>query len=470
MPKLYYTKTNQGIYPAYQEHVVMCEDNLISATGTVYVYPAGWVTALNPKLKINILIDGVLRAVLSKPFDSKQRANFHVQDIIQDYCETDITEYITGATDSNREQIHKIPKYSKNNNNLHKVEFEAVLEYRSSITGNIVTQTQGVAAQATNNSGSGRYNTHKFFWNGTRQHRNGEVLDMTNYIGTASNTAKLLTDYATGANADRQKIRKTDYHTVAFFNGTYKRFDTDSDIQAGITASRLISYNAAGASIFTFTHNNTSAQGGEVPTTTMTAENGILYRGTGIQNMIDAGLAAASNFEVGGYYRWDFLDAGNNEIYKTVFFDVVDENCKGFETIRLAWVNSLGAWDYYNFTKRSTRSTRSRRTNYKQDYGFTQDNVFNAYDYNTNQGGVVTFNNEVTQSIEANSDFISEETAATLESLFTSPVVQMQNADGNYENVIVIEKEYVQQTKANDKVIQYVIEIQYSHNKTVQRI
>ena len=59
MPKLYYTKTNQGIYPAYQEHVVMCEDNLITATGEVYSYPAGFVPALNPKLKINILIDGV---------------------------------------------------------------------------------------------------------------------------------------------------------------------------------------------------------------------------------------------------------------------------------------------------------------------------------------------------------------------------------------------------------------------------
>lgn len=470
MPKLYYTKTNQGIYPAYQEHVVMSEDNLINANGQVYVYPNGFVNANDPRLKLNILVDGVLKATLSKPFDSNQRANFHVQDIIQDFCQTDITDYVASDTDNTRLQIHKIPKYSKNNNNLQKIEFEAVLEYRSSITGQIITQTQGVAAQAAQNSGSGRYNLHKFFWNGTQQHRDGELLDVTAYVGTATNTAKVLTDYTVGTTAERQQVRKTDYHTVAFFNGTYKRYNTDSNIVAGFTKLRLLSYNAAGSQVYTFNHSNITSQGGVPPSTTMDADNGILYRGTGIQNMIDAGLAAASDFHVGGYYRLDFLDGSNNQIYEPMFFDVVDENCKGFETIRLAWVNSLGAWDYYNFTQRSTRSTRSRRTNFKQDYGFTQDNIFDAYDYNTNQGGLVTYNNEVTQSIEANSDFISEDVAATLESLFTSPVVQMQNADGNFENVLVTQKEYVKQTKANDKVIQYVIEVQFSHNKTVQRV
>ena len=470
MPKLYYTKTNQGIYPAYQEHVVHSVDNVVGANGTVYVYPNGFVPALRPKLKLEILVGGVSKAVLTKPFDSNQTANFHVQDIIQDFCETDLTEYVASDTDTDRLQIHKIPKYSKNNNNLQEIEFTAILEYISSINGNVITQTQNTAVQAIQNSGSGRYNHKKFFWNGTQQHRDGEVLSSDAFVGTASNTAKVLTDFATGSTAVRQKVRKTDYHTVAFFNGTYKRFNTDSDIVAGINHIRLISYNTAGSSIYTVIHNNLSSQGGEAPSAAMTADNGILYRGVGIQNFVDAGLAAASDFEVGGYYSIEYRDSSNNVIYEPTFFDVVDENCKGFETIRLCWVNSLGAWDYYNFDTRSTRTTDSRRTNFKQDYGFNQDSTFDAYDYNTNQGGLVTFNNEVTQSIEANTDFIDETTAATLESLFTSPVVQLQNADGNFENVVVTQKDYVKQTAANDKVIQYVIEIQYSHNKTVQRV
>ena len=194
----------------------------------------------------------------------------------------------------------------------------------------------------------------------------------------------------------------------------------------------------------------------------------------GPQNLIDAELFDADDFPVGGSYKVEFREADTTVAYKQLEFEITDADCKGFETIRLAWVNSLGAWDYYNFTKRSTRVTTSKRKNFRQNYGYNQDSGSDGYDYGTYQGGLQTFNNTVAQTIEANTGYITEEEAAVLESLYTSSLVQMYNADlgteGDWEPVIITEKEYVKQTTANDLLKQYVIEIQYSHNKRVQRV
>ena len=93
----------------------------------------------------------------------------------------------------------------------------------------------------------------------------------------------------------------------------------------------------------------------------------------------------------------------------------------------------------------------------------------NIKDYLTNQGGTQVLSNTVTEEIEANTDFIGEDMAVILKSLFVSPNVQMQLADGTWVGVVVVEKEYVKQTKANDNVIQYVIGISKSQKYKVQR-
>tara|TARA_R100000654_G_scaffold65363_2_gene93241 strand:+ start:149 stop:478 length:330 start_codon:yes stop_codon:yes gene_type:complete len=107
-----------------------------------------------------------------------------------------------------------------------------------------------------------------------------------------------------------------------------------------------------------------------------------------------------------------------------------------------------------------------QKNTFKKAYG----NFQNAkYSYNVYQGGTNNYGVTANETIEANTDFISEEEASALEELFTSPSVFMQNTNGDYEPVVITESEYTKQTTANDRIIQYTIGLHKSHNKRIQR-
>ena len=150
------------------------------------------------------------------------------------------------------------------------------------------------------------------------------------------------------------------------------------------------------------------------------------------------------------------------------------EECT-YERIRIAYLNSLGAWDYFSFAKKSTRSTDITRSNYKANYGYTplksqpNVNVGNDWEYGSYEGGTRSYNVNAIQTIEANSDWLTDAEAQSLEELFISPVAYIQNGE-SFEAVSVTEKDYTLQTTANDKLKQYIITIQYGHETRVQRL
>jgi hypothetical protein len=118
------------------------------------------------------------------------------------------------------------------------------------------------------------------------------------------------------------------------------------------------------------------------------------------------------------------------------------------------------------------RTTSIVRSTFKQDYGHTPSvkNGSNYHDYGSYEGGTKNYNVNATETIEANTDYISETEAVLLKELFTSPDVYMQNADGNFEPVVITNSEYIKQTTANNMVKQYFITLQKGHNTRVQRL
>ena len=168
----------------------------------------------------------------------------------------------------------------------------------------------------------------------------------------------------------------------------------------------------------------------------------------------------------------------NTVVSQTYRFDIQKSDCKGFETIRLAFLNSLGVYDYYNFTKKSIRKTQIQKTAIKQNYGTTPrqattsaGDLFN-YDYYTQgtyDGGTRAFNVNAVETIEANTDFVTESEAEILEELFLSADVYMQTGT-TFEPVVVNETEYIKQTSANDMLKQYILTIEKGHNTRVQRL
>ncbi len=387
---------------------------------------------------------------------------FNISNVLQDYCATDIDGYpsATGGSstlngvgaDVTQHAVHKIDAYANNKSNLKLFYVKASEEYATTADGIVTVQPFNAIS------------LRKLVWNAVDQHENGfETFDAYDYVLSAD-TKKLLTGFADTIN---RKLRKTDYHTVAFFNGKYGtaaahqslpdkfsiKFYNDAGAQQGSTIDVDIDVTASNGAL-TGTLLN-------YPTTTNT-EVGLVYFGCGGKNITNAGNsipAAATYYTVQAYN-------GSTAVSKAYTFDFIEDDCKGFETIRLAYLNRLGGWDYYNFTKKSTRTTAIQKNTFKKSYGTWQGSTWN---YGTYQGGVNSYGVTTNETIEANTDFISEAEATALEELFTSPSVFMQNSAGNFEPVVITESSYTKQTKANDKVIQYVIGLHKAHNKRIQR-
>ena len=484
-----WTQTQRSIIPAYNDHVIMLvNENFFSVYGQV-LYNGGWHFPSNVKyiLRVRCESGGAGNEVTLKKstsFESNFIAYFNVESVIQDFVKTDIDEYYntTGHDASDINSIHMITNYHKNKANLRKFTFDVAVEYV--VEGQKITI--GYFAMPDNDNNVKYYNQSYYFWNAVSDHLDGETFSNILDYSTTGTNRYTLTEFPTDSSLSddtlRQKIQKTQHHTIGFFNGGHRDHSTDTYALADLSSIYIKLYNANGSLVETASITNNTTNGGWEPVANQffktspdgtRGQHGLLYFGCGPKNLTQAGHLTASNIETGGFYTVEFFDGSSQQAYRPLMFDIIEEDCKGYETIRLAWVNQLGTWDYYNFTKLSTQTFTSNRKTYRQNYGHETNSTSDGWGYKTFNGGLQVFNNTVTQRIECNTDFITEEEAKFLKSCFTSPVVQWAtiNERGSYRfmPVVVREKDYIVRSNANDKLIQYVLELEVGHNYRVQR-
>ena len=450
------TTTKKDLNPAYQ-------DFYLFANGSEAVITSGVGTNLKYVLYV-YNIDGTLLATLKVAANADGRGIFRVDNIIQDFTKTDVIGFDLFSTQDSkfkdvgafnkRHSIHHIDSYSRNKNNVKAFYFKASAEYVSTIDGSLISLPISQAQPYLRNF--------YYFWNGVVQHKDGEEFNTTQFL-LDGNTKKAITSLDSTVN---RKIRIGDYHTIAFFTGTYFTDDT-TQTSSIFDQVKIKTYNDSNALQSTYIYTNVNTNGGGTATSISENQN-LLYLGCGTQNIDNE---YTEDFSGVSYYTVQaFNDASAvSVLYR---FDIVGNDCKGYETIRLAFVNRLGTYDYYNFNKKSTRTTSIVRSTFKQDYGHTPSaqNGSNYHDYGSYEGGTKNYNVNATETIEANTDFVSETEAVLLEELFTSPDVYIQNENGNFEPVVVANSEYIKQTTVNDKVKQYFITLQKGHETRVQRL
>jgi len=483
-----WTQTQSSILPAYNDHVIaISQQGFFNSTGQIFNSALlSYVTPSYVKYVLRVRCEqgAAGEVILKKSVTTANNyvAFFNVEHFIQDHVQTDIDDYYGSAVTQNVDSIHFIQKFEKNKKNLRAFDFSAKIEYEFDGT---VYETPYI----TQASGSGLYDQEVYFWNGVAQRIDGEEFDDINFHYITGATKLTLTNFPTVRitqidEAVRQKIQPSQHQTIAFFNGSHKDQANASSQTAEISKIVCTLYNANGSGVQSTTVDNTSANSGAAPSTvnlhgTNTAsfhngkgENALLYFGCGTKNLVQAGIF--TSVSVGQYYTVEFKDSSNAQAYQPLIFDIVDNDCKGFETIRLAWLNSLGTWDYYNFNKLSTRSRQNKRTTFKQNYGYNRYSYFpDHHTIKTYQGGSQVVSNNVAETIEANTDFITEAEAEFLKHCFASPVVQLLTSTDRgafrVQPVIVKESEYVKKTTANDQLIQYTIELEIGHNHRVQK-
>ena len=258
-------------------------------------------------------------------------------------------------------------------------------------------------------------------------------------------------------------IQDTDYHTVAFLNDSSK-FDSDIDF------IEVAYYDSAGSLINSKQYiANISANGGEAPTYgSLTDAERLLYFGCGAGNLeAQSDTSAARPSNNSGWVYYTIRGTGNNSgtiAYKTAtyYFIKQDASCKGYKVRRLAWRNSVGGYDYFNFKKKSTQSINVQRNNYSSMLG-----TFNGskWRYNNTQRGKTTRQTTATLNEMLNTDWITEQDANLLEKLIMSTDVYIvENADTDFTQAVMIkDSTFVKKTVANDKLIKYTINIEYAN-------
>ena len=398
----------------------------------------------------------------------------NVSDILSDYVDFDLLSFEgvsitpkfkgTIASANNRIPMHLIDAVSLTNNSAQNINFDFGEEYSTTSTGAPTIYPAEVSsdgwqmynAVSYNNEqefASGNYGINPASWNDKNY-----VLDGT--TGTALTNAPILSQY----------IGDNEYATLAHLNG----WTGAAPCQANRVNIDI--YDSSGLLLNTRVINYTSGVGGYDGTgdTTFTgSRKNLQYIGVGPAN-IKGWNSVPSNWS---YYLVTFRNL-SVEKSKTYKYIRRDEDCKGYEKIRLAWINKFGVYDYYTFTKKSINNTKIARNIYSSVKGNWGGSTFSKDGADRGRGVLTT---KAYKSININTDWIyTDEEAAWLEELFISPAVfilgDYDSTDfgdvdyGNYMIPVVIKNtDYQQYTRVNDKVAQYNIEIEYSIDTKVQK-
>jgi len=388
-------------------------------------------------------------------FDFKQVVENYVS---ADNMAFDNSEYkgIT-TTDDTPHPLHLIDKYSRNKKAARWLDIEFKTQYTDA-NGDVQIDTPTLT-----NDNYQIFNGYLKYTDALSIFNNDFGFDLGNF-NLSSDTDRFLTNAPA-----TQYANIDDYGTVAYLapngNVSYIKliYNNSSNVQIG---TENITRNYGNGAYTNF--------GSEI-------RKRIVYFGcfpANLQNwsstfqaLVSAGTIQGGSIEVRAF------DVSDNEISKTYTININCPNLKGYESIRLCWLNQWGAWDYYTFTQKSIRSISTKGSTYEQLAGTWNEAAYRVDSY---KGGKKSFRVNATEKITMNSDFVSESENDMFEELINSPEVYILDGyqtDGALsalnqyvKPVRLTTSSFVKKTVANDKLIQYTFEVEKSKTLRTQSV
>jgi len=257
-------------------------------------------------------------------------------------------------------------------------------------------------------------------------------------------------------------------------------------IQSKPTKIRLVYYNSSNVSIGQEDVNYTFANGA-LPYLNASASKRLFYFGGFPANLRNwsatfNALVTAGTIE-GGYYTVEPLLGAATNFGQKYTINVNCPNTKGFESIRLCWLNQWGAWDYYTFTMKSSKTISTKGSTYRQLEGTWNEST---YKVNGFKGGKKAFRVNATEKITMNTDFVNESETEWFEELINSPevfILEGFQSDLQFSGALTIPamnqyvtpvrlttSSYTKKTIANDKIMQYTFEVEKSKTLRTQAV
>tara|TARA_R100000951_G_scaffold116073_1_gene126421 strand:- start:3042 stop:4472 length:1431 start_codon:yes stop_codon:yes gene_type:complete len=402
---------------------------------------------------------------------------FDLRSVIENYVKPDniaskYSEYKGSATTDNiKFPLHIIDKFSLNDNTVRYMALQFFVEYLGA-TDSAGNQDDNVVRRQVGTSVNSDLYT---LFNGYLKHTDelifgsgfnpaGFGYDITKFRLTDASKS-FLTNTPTTLYANN-----IDYGTLSFlmdvsislllaYNIRFDYYDSDNNFLSGET----IDINTANGAYDVWSAN---------------AKNLIVHVGCYPANL----LGWSSTFRTlltaptpVKYYT--IKAAGLSARTQTYTININCTNTKGYESIRLCWLNQWGVWDYYTFTQKSVRSTTTQGSTYTQLEGTWNQSKYRLDSF---RGGKKAFRVNAMEKITMNTDFVTEADAVIFEELINSPEVYLLKGYQTDEARSVLNQyvtpvrlttsSFTTKTIANNKLMQYTFEVEKSKTLRTQSV
>ena len=379
--------------------------------------------------------------------------------------------------------IHIIDKYSRAANAVRKVIVEGYVEY---------TDSSGTVQQV------GHTSTANFMaMNGYVKYSNLLKWTSTTETGDAFGIGFYLEDFAIQSSSTKKFLtnspstlyaRNTDYGTLSYLSIQNLDETTHNDVEY-IKITMYPEYDAGGTTIGNDDLERSTSNGAYAGSyVDANSVNYILYFGAFPANLrawsddfnTYLNNGTMQSYTIGAY------DTTNILISELKTVNILCPNLKGFEQVRLTWLNQWGTWDYFTFNQKSVKTIATKGTTYQQLGGTWNGEVNDPFGY---KGGKKSFRVNGTEKIKMNTDYLTEEHSEWFEELINSPEIyilkqwESPRQQGAVLAPFVVKSmsqyatpvrltttSFTKKTVANDKLIQYTFEVEKARNLRTQAI
>jgi hypothetical protein len=143
-----------------------------------------------------------------------------------------------------------------------------------------------------------------------------------------------------------------------------------------------------------------------------------------------------------------------------------DTSCERFTKYRLHFLNKLGGYDSFSFTKKSKFNSDIKRENFKANLGVLAS--ASTFTQSKSQRAVTQYATNINDKVSVTSDWITSGDVAWLEELVTSPDVYVEK-NGSAIPIIITASSYDRQNGEDKKIFNLSIEFEYSYKRYRQR-
>ena len=362
--------------------------------------------------------------------------------------------------------LHLVDKYSLNDNVVRYLKIRFTIEGSTTATGTVapIVGSEDDSVQYTLINGYLKYTdvinrdaTGNFGFN-------TEIFQ----LGGGATGNQLLTNAPT-----TQYANINDYGTLSFMT-TPKTGDV-SDTTLDYFKIKL--YDDSGSPLGTdIIIENVDANGGNTTWDSAT-KNQLLHLGCFPANLKNWSNVFLANMTDLSYYLVEAFNISDASISDRYTININCPTLKGYEPIRLTWLNQWGVWDYYTFKMKSTKMISTKGSTYQQLEGTWNESIYLPNGY---KGGKKAFRVNAMEKISMNTDFVNESESEWFEELINSPEVYILegfqvDATLSSPNTYVTParlttSSYTRKTVANDKLMQYTFEVEKSKTLRTQSV